>query len=676
MSAAVLAAAGLSMILGSVAFAAVPGVGDVIDFRAMNGKVVSANNAGEKLTANYFAAGSEYEKFLVVDAGGGLVALMCMGNGLYVSAVSNGVSPLAAASSTIGQWEKFAVNPSSSDPSKIAFLCNGNSLYVISPGIGDEPLLAGSTTPEAPGSYAWEVTSMPSGSPRDFLNGIPTNLIPEVIGYAASSNLLGRGYMWSAGSLHYAETYAASAAMSFARVTENTNLLKGLIARYFSPTRPWTDGVTIPTTLMDDNTLFLYNNGLPPDRVSKHRTPFILLEAYESSGDTNYFNKALDRSKDTRDWMAKYYPDPYPNPYDADSMFLNPVVESLFYHLPVTDTQERSNCVERAVTWVNVSIDTLQRADGLFQHNPLQGATNIWGRGAGWCHMALVECLMITPETHPSREKIYRSYLKFMDAMLEHQLADGMWYQLINIPGTVVTNGFRNWEESSGTAMICHSFARGIKQGWLDAHVYGPAVSKAWLALATQVDRNGNMTNVCKGLSESRVVSEGIPYYFDPARKGVGDLHGQAMLIWLASELIDCDFNHWALDHGLLGTNAFMAGNADGDAQNNFQEYAFGGNPTNPAVQGWPTAHSLHNSGGSNWIEYAYPRRTGRDSGLSYQIQTTANLTGGIWTNINPVVGGTVSLDDNYEEITVRIGIAWEARQFFRLKVQRDDSSQ
>jgi glucosylceramidase len=49
-----------------------------------------------------------WEKFNVVDAGEGLVALQAQANGLYVSAwISDPNTPLEARTSSVNTWEKF-----------------------------------------------------------------------------------------------------------------------------------------------------------------------------------------------------------------------------------------------------------------------------------------------------------------------------------------------------------------------------------------------------------------------------------------------------------------------------------------------------------------------------------------------------------------------------------------
>lgn len=112
-----------------------------------------------------------------------------------------------------------------------------------------------------------------------------------------------------------------------------------------------------------------------------------------------------------------------------------------------------------------------------------------------------------------------------MAALLQNQDADGMWHQLIDGPDT--------WPETSGTAMFTFAFITGVKEGWLDAATYGPAVRKGWLALTGYLDTDANLREVCEGTGTSK----DRQHYLDRQRI-TGDFHGQAPLLWCASAFL------------------------------------------------------------------------------------------------------------------------------------------
>jgi rhamnogalacturonyl hydrolase YesR len=81
--------------------------------------------------------------------------------------------------------------------------------------------------------------------------------------------------------------------------------------------------------------------------------------------------------------------------------------------------------------------------------------------------------------------------------------------------------------------MFAYAFVRGANQGFLTGPAYVPAALRAWRALAERVEPDGKLSAVCVGTGKG----DNLRYYF--GRPTVtGDLHGQAPLLWLASELV------------------------------------------------------------------------------------------------------------------------------------------
>ncbi len=97
------------------------------------------NGAGDYVVAEKFVANNpleadrsavgDWEKFLVEDAGGGLVALRANANGKYVSArIDESGNPIRAFQTYIGAWEKFTWE--SQGNGKVAFKASANGKYV------------------------------------------------------------------------------------------------------------------------------------------------------------------------------------------------------------------------------------------------------------------------------------------------------------------------------------------------------------------------------------------------------------------------------------------------------------------------------------------------------------------------------------------------------------------
>jgi rhamnogalacturonyl hydrolase YesR len=154
-------------------------------------------------------------------------------------------------------------------------------------------------------------------------------------------------------------------------------------------------------------------------------------------------------------------------------------------------------------------LDKLQQPNGLFYHAP--DVPFYWGRGDGWVAAGMAELLRSLPEDHPKRARILDGYRKMMKALVSFQGQDGMWRQLIDHPEA--------WP--------------GVKNGWLEPDIYGPAARKAWLALIGYIDQNADVTSICVGTNKKN----DLDYYLTRPRR-TGDFHGQAPVLWAASALL------------------------------------------------------------------------------------------------------------------------------------------
>jgi len=201
-----------------------------------------------------------------------------------------------------------------------------------------------------------------------------------------------------------------------------------------------------------------------------------------------------------------------------DDMFMITAVQSQAYRA----TGERKY-IDRSAKEMIFYLDTIQLENGLFYHSP--EAHFSWGRGNGWMAVGMAEMLRNLPKNHPDKPRIMLGYKKMMAALLKYQEKDGMWRQIIDDPEA--------WKETSGTAMFTYAMITGVKNGWLDKKTYGPAARKGWLALITYINQNDELTDVCEGTN----IKNDRNHYMQ-RKKIVGDLHGQAPLIWCATALL------------------------------------------------------------------------------------------------------------------------------------------
>ena len=179
--------------------------------------------------------------------------------------------------------------------------------------------------------------------------------------------------------------------------------------------------------------------------------------------------------------------------------------------------------LDRAALMATSYLDRLQQPNGLFHHG--LGSPFFWGRGNGWVAAGLAEILSVLPRDHARYTAIVTGFSRMADALLSTQRADGLWGQLIDRP--------EFWSESSGSAMFAYAFLRGTNQGFLSGRAFIPAALRAWGALVERVEPDGKLRAVCVGTGKG----DNLQYYFDRPTV-TGDLHGQAPLLWLASEFV------------------------------------------------------------------------------------------------------------------------------------------
>lgn len=250
------------------------------------------------------------------------------------------------------------------------------------------------------------------------------------------------------------------------------------------------------------------------------------LEIYKKKGNRKYLD--LGMSYADNQWML---PDEYQPEWKEwhdkgfswmtrlwiDDMFMITAVQAQAYLV----TGDRKY-IDRTAREMVLYLDSIQRPNGLFYHAP--EAPYFWGRGNGWMAVGMAEMLRVMPKDSEYRPRIEEAYRLMMKTLLRYQAHDGMWYQVIDDPGS--------WKESSCTGMFTYAMIVGVKNGWLDKKIYGTAVRKAWLTMLSYLDENDNIRSVCVGTGTSK---EYRHYVTRP--KETGNLHGQAPLLWCAFAL-------------------------------------------------------------------------------------------------------------------------------------------
>jgi len=300
-------------------------------------------------------------------------------------------------------------------------------------------------------------------------------------------------------SITYPESVTWYGALTFAQLSGDKQLAAGLTQR-FEPLFA-EEGELIPRPVNVDSTVF----GVVP------------LEIYIQTKESKY----LTLGKNLAD---KQWEDPTPEGftkqtrYGIDDMYMITAVQIQAYRA-TGDAQY----MDRAAAEMSAYLDKLQQPNGLFYHAP--DAPFFWGRGNGWVAAGMAELLRSLPETHPRRPTILQGYAKMMQSLLNYQGKDGLWRQLIDHPEA--------WPETSSTGMFTFAMVTGVRNGWLQEKPYARAARKGWLGLVKYIDAQGDISNVCEGTNKKNDLN-----YYLQRKRNVGDLHGQAPLLWCASAFL------------------------------------------------------------------------------------------------------------------------------------------
>ncbi|MEY4760744.1 MAG: Unsaturated rhamnogalacturonyl hydrolase YesR [Pseudomonadota bacterium] len=133
------------------------------------------------------------------------------------------------------------------------------------------------------------------------------------------------------------------------------------------------------------------------------------------------------------------------------------------------------------------------------------------------------------PRDHAGHDHALRSYRRLMDALLPHQTRDGLWRNVIDVPGA--------YAEFSATAMIGYALQRGLREGWIRGKRYGAAADRAWRAVNARSGDDGTFVDVCE--STQRMSS--VQQYLQRTAILGQDPRGGAMAMLFATERMKVD---------------------------------------------------------------------------------------------------------------------------------------
>jgi rhamnogalacturonyl hydrolase YesR len=340
----------------------------------------------------------------------------------------------------------------------------------------------------------------------------PAGASPQEIGKRVAENFVARPFEYTEGKRQYViypEVCAWYGSLTVAKLT-NDNDLKARLIQKFDPLLTPGEAKRISQEPHVDYRVF----------------GAAALEIYMQTKDRRFFDIGIGLAN--KQW-EKTSPDGITAEarYWIDDMFMITAVQVQAYR-----ATGDAKYIDRAAMTMAAYLDKLQQPNGLFYHAP--DSKFFWGRGNGWVAAGMTELLRSLPKNHPQRARILLGYRTMMASLLKYQGSDGLWRQLIDHPDV--------WAETSSTGMFTFAMVSGVKNGWLAPRVYGPAARKAWLGLVQHIGKDANVTDVCIGTNKANLevgpdVNAQMKFYLDRPRR-VGDLHGQAPILWSATALM------------------------------------------------------------------------------------------------------------------------------------------
>lgn len=340
----------------------------------------------------------------------------------------------------------------------------------------------------------------------------PTGKGPADVGKLAASDFKGHtGDTY--GGAGYALAFSWFGALRFTKITGDTQNNLSLISAF----EPYATGqVTVDNSA--SATVDFRAFGDLPLEIYLQNADMRCLTLGLARADAQWVN--TDANGITRD--ARFW---------ADDMFMITGLQVAAYR-----ATKDSKYLDRSAKTMTAYSTALQQSGGLFWHTMTSKA--FWGRANGWVASGMTELLLELPNGSV-RDSIMAGYKKLIDGLLPLQINggadDGMWRQVLDLGSAPA--------ESSCTAMFTYALVNGVRNGWLTDPKYAAAARKGWLAVANKTNGAGKLDRVCPGTGAAPAGSlTSQQQFYASITLGLGDLHGQAPLLWTASALLrpDC----------------------------------------------------------------------------------------------------------------------------------------
>lgn len=211
----------------------------------------------------------------------------------------------------------------------------------------------------------------------------------------------------------------------------------------------------------------------------------------------------------------------------VDDMFMG--IPFLVYSgLASANEKEKMSWLEKAARQViGFNAQVFDKKDNLYHHatySKRPASIPYWSRANGWGIFATTIVLQHLPKTHPLYKPILATFKQHADRLAKLQDQSGFWHQILD--------DNTSYLETSGTAIFTMALARGVNEGWLPPQKYHSAIKKGWNAIASQIDENGDVYNICIGTMSSE-----DPNYYKTRPLVKSDSHGLIGVFWAAMEV-------------------------------------------------------------------------------------------------------------------------------------------
>ncbi|OQP64045.1 hypothetical protein A3860_21770 [Niastella vici] len=317
------------------------------------------------------------------------------------------------------------------------------------------------------------------------------------------------GFNTPPSSITYSEVCAWYGALKFAEATNDRDLQERLYQRFLPLLNEKKN--LVPAADHVDHTVF---GAIPFElfRIKKDTALFNMGKRFADGQwklPVNAKPEYIELQQRGFSWQTRFW---------IDDMFMINLIQSGAYRI-TGDT----GYINRAAREMIEYLKRLQQPNGLFYHAP--DVPFYWGRGNGWMAAGMTELLLSLPSNSVYRPAILKGYKTMMNSLLNFQLANGMWRQLID--------DSRAWPETSCTGMFTYAMITGVKKGWLNKEQYTTAALKAWQALVTYINSDGDVREICEGTNK-----ENSRQYYLERKRITGDMHGQAPVLWCAAAFL------------------------------------------------------------------------------------------------------------------------------------------